>query len=62
MKELERDIWDDIILRNLLNVQVQEYQFGCFYTRSIHKNRFKEQKYGTESVDEIFYCGMTRAG
>ena len=49
--------------------QTQEHEFGCFYTMSIHKNHFKKQKYGTESVyetftflnfDEIYYCGMTK--
>ena len=32
--------------------QTQEHEFGCFYTMSIHKNRFKKQKYGTKSVQE----------
>ena len=26
------------------------HEFGCFYTMSVHKNDFKKQKYGTESV------------
>ena len=30
--------------------QTQEHEFGCFYTMSAHKNHFKKQKYGTESV------------
>ena len=28
----------------------QEHEFGCFYTMPIHKNYFKKQKYGIESV------------
>ena len=30
--------------------QTQEHKVECFYTMSIHKNYFKKQKYGTESV------------
>ena len=34
--------------------QTQEHKFWCFYTMSIHKNHFKKQKYGAESVWETF--------
>ena len=30
--------------------QTREREFGCFYIMLIHKNHFKKQKYGTESV------------
>ena len=30
--------------------QTQEHEFVCFYAMSAHKNHFKKQKYGTESV------------
>ena len=30
--------------------QAQKHKFGCFYTIAAHKNHFKKQKYGTESV------------
>ena len=30
--------------------QTQEHEFGCFYTMSKHKNSFKKEKNGTESV------------
>ena len=32
------------------NGKIEEHEFGCFYTMSIHKNHVKKQKYGTESV------------
>ena len=28
----------------------ETFTVACFYTMSIHKNPFKKQKYGTESV------------
>ena len=34
----------------LQHEQNKEHEFECFYTMSIHKNRFKKEKYGTESV------------
>ena len=36
----------------LWHAQIQEHEFGCFYTMSIHKNHSRKQKYGTESVWE----------
>ena len=34
--------------------QTQKHKFVYFYTMSIHKNFFKKEKYGTESVLETF--------
>ena len=30
--------------------ETQQHKFGFFYIMSVHKNHFKKQKYGTESV------------
>ena len=30
--------------------QTQKHEFGCFYTTSVHKNYFKEEKFGTGPV------------
>ena len=57
----EREIWDNVILRNILNStisvnillwhdQTYKHESECFYAMSIHKNDFKKQKCGTESV------------
>ena len=30
--------------------QTQKHKLGCFYGMSVHKNYFKKEKYGAESV------------
>ena len=46
-----REIFYCGMTRNRKFVQIcQKHESGCFYTMSVHKNYFKKEKYGTESV------------